>query len=98
MIISLKKFGTVLLSRPSGKEDFAACLPILREASDGETVLVDFDGVITFTPSWGDEFLRALHEMFPGRVKLKYTTNASVLAVLEILEQIYGESLPLEAQ
>ena len=97
MIISLNKFGTTLTSRQGGKEAFSAFLPVLREANQTEQILVDFDGVITFTPSWGDEFLRPLFELFPGRVLLKYTQNASVLATLRMLEQVYGRLLPLES-
>lgn len=96
MIIALNKFGTTLTSRQGGKEAFSAFLPVLRQASQDEEVIVDFDGVITFTPSWGDEFLRPLREMFPGRVALKRTDNASVLATLEMLEKVYGESLPFK--
>lgn len=96
MIIALHKFGTTLISRQSGREAFAAFLPVLREAKDGEKILVDFDGVITFTPSWGDEFLRPLREMFPDRVTLKHTENASVVATLQMLERVYDVPLPLE--
>ncbi|MFA5945824.1 MAG: hypothetical protein WC802_02865 [Patescibacteria group bacterium] len=94
MIIALKKFGTTLTSRQGGKEAFSAFLPILREVNGSEDILVDFDGVITFTPSWGDEFLRPLFDMFPGRVLLKQTDNASVLATLKMLERVYSRPLP----
>lgn len=85
MQIHLGKFGTTLTSRQLGKEAFAAFQPILAGMKEGETVEVDFDGVNTFSPSWGDEFLTPLEAMYPGRVVLVPTENLSVKVTLEIL-------------
>ncbi|MFH0854630.1 MAG: hypothetical protein V1891_04015 [bacterium] len=54
MTIYLKKFGTTLTGRQFGKESYAAFKPTLREIKESEEVEIDFEGVITFTPSWGD--------------------------------------------
>ena len=62
MIITMTKFGSVLTSRQAGKESYAAFLPTLTNLSDKEDVLVDFDGLSTFSPSWGDEFLTPLQK------------------------------------
>lgn len=80
--IYLKKFGTVLVSRPAGLEAFQAIRPTL-DAS--QPVAIDFDGVLTVTPSWFDEFLTKLADYFEGRVELTPTKNASVRAMLPIL-------------
>ena len=80
--IQLKKFGTVLVSRPSGLEVFRAIRPTL-DAS--QPVAIDFTGVLTDTPSWFDEFLTSLAKMFAGRVELMPTENASVRAMLPVL-------------
>lgn len=85
MIIQLSKFGTVLVSRPAGKEAWLAYQPVLKEVSDKEKILVDFDGVSVLTPSWADEFITPLKERFGDRVKLKKTANLSVKAVLKII-------------
>ena len=61
MTIFLEKFGTTLISRQSGREAFAAFKPVLKDLTSDEKIEVDFKGVITFSPSWGDEFLRPLH-------------------------------------
>lgn len=53
MKIYLKKFGTILMSRPAGREAFLAFSPVLNEIKEGESVLVDFEGVVAFAPSWG---------------------------------------------
>ncbi|MFH0853969.1 MAG: DUF4325 domain-containing protein [bacterium] len=89
MIIFLKKFGTTLTGRQFGKESYAAFRPSLREAEKDKEIIVDFDGVITFTPSWGDEFLSPLLDEFDDRVILKNTDNPSVKATLDLLESIY---------
>lgn len=87
MIIELKKFGTTLVSRPSGKEAWLAFQPVLKDASDTEEILVDFNGVLVLTPSWADEFLTPLRSRFNGRVKLINTDNASIKATLTILDK-----------
>ena len=88
MIISLEKFGTTLISRQTGREAFAAFKPSLGNVSTNENIEVDFNGVITFSPSWGDEFLTPLLRKYENRLILKNTQNPSVKATLEILEQI----------
>lgn len=85
MIIMLKKFGTTLVSRPSGKEAWLAFQPVLSEVSSGEEIAVDFSGVVVLTPSWADEFLTPLYNRFADKVRLLNTDNPSVLATLNIL-------------
>ena len=85
MIIQLKKFGTTLVSRPSGKEGWLAFQPVLNEISEGEDIIVDFESVVVLTPSWADEFLTPLRERFGDRVKLHNIDNPSVVATLAIL-------------
>ena len=70
MIIQLKKFGTTLVSRPSGKEAWLAFQPTLNNVQDNEEVIVDFSDVAVLTPSWADEFLTPLRSRFPGRIRL----------------------------
>jgi len=85
MIIELKKFGTTLISRQTGREAFSAFSPILKNLGDNENIEVDFDGVITFSPSWGDEFLTPLLDKYGSKLVLINTNNPSVKATLEIL-------------
>jgi len=85
MIIHVKKFGTTLVSRPTGKEAWLAFQPVLNESSKDEKIIVDFEGVIVLTPSWADEFLTPLRERFGDRVTLQNIKNPSVVATLAIL-------------
>lgn len=87
MTIFLKKFGTTLNSRQFGKESFAAF-----GSSLNEEIIVDFEGVVTFTPSWADEFLGPLLKRFGERLLLKNTENSSVQATLKLLEKIYKKN------
>lgn len=80
--IQLKKFGAVLVSRPAGLEAFNAIRPQLNPEMPVE---VDFDQVLTVTPSWLDEFLTQLTNYNGGNVELLPTKNASVLAALPIM-------------
>ena len=88
MIIKLKKFGSTLTSRDDGKEAVAAFKSSLNDVSRQEIVEVDFSGVNTFTPSWGDEFLTPLFELFNDKLNLINTDNYSVQATLKLLEKI----------
>jgi len=87
MIIELKKFGTTLVSRPSGKEAWLAFQPVLNSILDNEKMLVDFADILVLTPSWADEFLTPLRMRFGEKVTLKNTDNASVKATLAILDK-----------
>jgi len=87
MIIELKKFGVTLISRQTGREAFSAINPVLKDLKDGENIEINFDGVITFSPSWGDEFLTLLSDKYGSRLVLMNTNNPSVRATLEILEK-----------
>ena len=87
MHILLKKFGTVLISRPAGKEAFLALQPELRKAAEAEKIEIDFDGVAVLTPSWADEFITPLADQYKERFSLINTENPSVKATLQTLEK-----------
>ncbi len=88
MNIVLKKFGTILVSRPNGKEAYLAFQPLLNELKDDENIEIDFNDVVVLAPSWADEFITPLKEKYKERVILNKTDNISVKATLELLEEI----------
>lgn len=89
MTIQLKRFGDLLMSRQNGREAYMASLPRLESVPSDEPIIVDFDGVITFTPSWGAEFLGLLSEKFGNRLTLKRSDNLSVILSLETIEEAH---------
>ena len=89
MKIDLKKFGTTLTSRQLGREAYSAFKPNLSEVEKEEQVEVDFAGVDTFSPSWGDEFLTPLQYEFGDKLVLINTkNNLSIKVTLELLETL----------
>ena len=91
MKIKLKKFGNLLTSRPDGREALAAIEPLLQNLSENEALEIDFDGVITFTPSWADEFVTKLTDRFGKRVHFVNDENPSVRATLELLAKLRAD-------
>jgi hypothetical protein len=88
MLIQLKKFGTVLTSRQAGKEAFFAFLPYFDKLKEQEEIKIDFQGIIAFSPSWGDEFLSPLVLKYKNQIKLENIDNPSVKATLSLLKDI----------
>lgn len=85
MRLELKKFGTNLTSRPSGKEAYLGAKAYSLPKDLSEKIEVDFAGVEVLTPSWADEFITPLLADRPGQVVLLPTNNATVKATLEII-------------
>ena len=85
MIIKLEKFGTILISRPDGREAFLAFQPQLRNVDPKEQLEIDFVGVNVFSVGWADEFITPLFKIYPNRITLLNLDNASVKATLEML-------------
>lgn len=88
MKLQLEKFGKTLISRELGSEAFKAFQPTLREFSKNEELEIDFTGVLTFSPSWADEFLSPLLDLLGDRLLLLQSDNLSVQATLKILCEV----------
>jgi len=87
MIIELKKVGKLLILKNGGHEAYLALQPNLRNIDIKNKVIIDFDKVEVFIPSWGDEFLIPLLSKFRENLFLKNTKNPSVKVTLDILEE-----------
>ncbi len=86
----MNKFGTTLVSRQQGKEAYLAFLPTLRGVKKDELVELDFSGVLTFAPSWGDEFISPLIATYGDHLRFAFAKeNPSVQMTLELLEEIH---------
>ncbi|MDP2656576.1 MAG: DUF4325 domain-containing protein [bacterium] len=91
MRLELKKIGHSLMSRQAGKEALLALRSLLTQLKSNEIIEIDFEGVTTFSPSWGDEFLTPLAEEFGKRLHLYTTANLSVRDTLELLQKMHGD-------
>ena len=86
MKIAMKKFGTILVSRPAGREAFlAASAYLLSPLPEGEIEL-DFEGVKVLAPSWADEFLSGIRAHCKNSIKILPHKNQTVVETLKILE------------
>jgi len=90
MKIELKKFGDMLISRPSGREAFLAMSAYLIKDLDKNTEIeINFDGVKVLAPSWADEVITKLAEQFKN-IKLLNINNASIKVTLKTLQKYSG--------
>ena len=88
MRLDLKKFGTILISRPAGREAWlSAQAYLLRGKKADEKIEVDFGGVEVLSPSWADEFISPLMSAYRGKVFLFPSGNASVNESLEFVNK-----------
>lgn len=94
MLIEMKKFGTILNSRSAGREAFLAIRPTLPHpgkvdmiTGDPKGIVLDFSNVDILTPSFADEFITQLIQIYPQRITLKNTKNITVEKTVEFLSQ-----------
>ncbi len=90
MKIELKKFGDILISRPSGKEAYLAMSAyITKDVNKNEPIEIDFSEVKVMTPSWADEVITKLAVEFKN-IKFTNTKNPTVQATLKTLREYSG--------
>lgn len=85
MKLELKKFGTLLSSRPAGREAWLAARAYTLPKEGTDPLEVDFTGVEVLTPSWADEFITPLIAVYGNRVNLLPSDNPTVRATLETI-------------
>ncbi|MBU1124332.1 STAS-like domain-containing protein [Patescibacteria group bacterium] len=94
----MKKFGSVLNSRPAGHEALLAISPHLTEKKDGEELAIDFKGVDVLTPSFADEFITPL-VMEHNKNELRLTNtqkNITVRKTLAFLAEEWDKKVVME--
>lgn len=85
MTIKLSKFGTILTSRPAGREAYLATKAYLLPQKL-DKVEIDYSGVQVMTPSWLDEFITPLKKEYgPENIISLPSNNGTVSASLAIL-------------
>ena len=86
MILNIKDFGEILMSRPAGKEAFSmAKAYIIGSPEKNETISLDFKDVKVLAPSWADEFITNLKANFSNPIVCLNTENESVAQSLKFV-------------
>lgn len=85
MKIEMKKFGTILTSRPAGKDAWLSASAYILPDVGQDKIEIDFDGVAVLSPSWADEFLTPLKNKYPRQVIILPNDNPTVRATLEVV-------------
>ena len=89
MRIELKKFGTILVSRPAGREAYLAMSAyLISDLQPDEEITIDFSGVRVLTPSWADEVITTLAKQYA--VRFEHVDNPTVQSTLQILVKYSG--------
>lgn len=88
MKLQISKFGKMLISRPAGKEALAAAKAYIFPKTNEKEITLDFSGVDVLTPSWADEFISGIKDLYPGiNISFVNTNNPSVEETLNILSK-----------
>lgn len=88
MRIDVSKFGSILISRPAGREAFLAARAYSIPKASTEVIELDFSKVRVLAPSWADEFVTGLRQEFgTDRIKIIEGENASVKMTFAVLRE-----------
>ena len=86
MKIPLKKFGTILMSRPAGREAFLVMKAYFKPQIAGEKMELDFEGVEVIAPSWLYEVLTGLRDLYGAdQVVCLPSSNPTVIESLKCI-------------
>ena len=84
MLIEMKNFGDILMSRPAGREAFLmAKAYVFRNIEENEEIILDFEGIKVLAPSWADEFITGFNSEYKNKLLYLNTENPSVKASLK---------------
>ncbi len=86
MNIEVKKFGTILTSRPAGREAALTCLAYEKDLKESSSVNLNFEGVTVITPSWLGEFVQTLQDKGIDKVVFLPSENPTVTSSIEFIE------------
>ncbi len=67
MVLQMIKFGNILNSRPAGREAVLRAKQIINGSSDSGGIMLDFSSVEILTPSFADEFIKGLKEIYKDK-------------------------------
>jgi len=86
MIVSMIKFGDILISRPSGREAFLAARSCLfKDTPEQDSIILDFKNVKVLAPSWCNEFITGFKSLYRNRIEVVNTDLPGVTAALNFV-------------
>jgi hypothetical protein len=91
VVIQIKHFGEILVSRPAGREHALIMCSLCRSDTAHHPIELDFTGVQVVAPGWLDEVLTALRGEYGDRVRCLPSDNASLVQSLKTLETVARE-------
>jgi len=84
MVIEIKNFGDILMSRPAGREAFLLAKSyVFKEIKENEEIILDFENIMVLAPSWADEFISGIKTEYSNIINYINTENPSVKASLK---------------
>jgi hypothetical protein len=86
MVISVKNFGDILMSRPAGREAFFMAKAYAfrdKDVKEEDDIILDFDEIKVLAPSWADEFILGIKSEYSNNIRCINTENPSVKASLK---------------
>ena len=86
MRIQIKKFGTMLISRPAGREAACIILSSFNPSTQAEAVELDFTDVDVIAPGWLDEVMSALRKVYGDRVICLDSGNSSLRESMKTID------------
>ena len=86
MVVDIKNFGEILMSRPAGREAFLmAKAYVFNKIKKNEEIILDFNEIKVLAPSWADEFISGIKQEYSNSIQYLNTENPSVKASLETI-------------
>jgi hypothetical protein len=84
MLVDVSNFGSILMSRPAGKEAFLlAKAYAFKDIIKNDEIILDFAGIKVLAPSWADEFITGIKSEYSSNLQFINTDNPSVKASLK---------------
>jgi alkyl hydroperoxide reductase subunit AhpC len=83
----MSKFGTLLNSRPTGKEESLRLVQIINGSAEKQPIILDFSGVEILTPSYADELLHFLWNKYgKENIKIENIQTPVVEDAIKVIE------------
>lgn len=78
-MLQMVKFGVILNSRPAGREAVLRVKQILNGIVGSNDIEINFSGVQILTPSFADEFVKGLKNLYPNNPIKFYGLDNNVI-------------------